>query len=205
MKRLLHNKPLKFLSQLALGSVALTLGATSANALPGQDIAAIRTWTENSSMLPALQYNRDVNAYTGIRTIPKGNLALFVKLRPENKTSVQEQIIAQVNAPELAFARDNAKGLEMIEQIYSFQIADDFRGSKYVARINSPQVGSQDFYQGDRFIYITSQDPQRGIRRLQLIPVSQLREAIAQAKYCQTHTCFSYEPFSVMGVDRNTF
>ncbi|NJP12163.1 MAG: hypothetical protein HC866_24095 [Leptolyngbyaceae cyanobacterium RU_5_1] len=174
------------------------MGATSAHALPGQTIETVRKWAENSAILPVLVYNRDVDAYTGLRSVPGGNLALLVKVRPEDNTSVEEQLVTIMNTPGLAFARNNAQGLEMIERMYNSQVTDDFRGSKYVG-----QIGNYDFYQGGKFVYIVSDGLPDGIRRFHVISGDQLDEAIAQAKHCQTHKCFTYQPFLTPGAEKN--
>ena len=190
MKQSLNLNPFKVLRNLACSSIALLLVSTSAHALPGQSLETVRQWAKESFVLPSLVYNRKVDAYTGIRTIEGGLLALYVKLRPRDGVVTQEQIVSQLNAPGLAFTRNNAKGLKLIERIYNPQIAEDFRKSDYVA-----QVGDIDFYQGKQFVYITNRRPLQGTRRLQVILVSDLRKAIEQEVFCQTNSCVSYQPF----------
>jgi hypothetical protein len=190
MRTLFCDKKFKFFLNLALSGSAI-LCTTSAQALPGQNIETVRQEAKNSPVLPVLVYNRQVAAYTGIRTIKDGLLALFVKVNPENRISTREQIITQVSEPGLAFTRDNVRGLEMIQRIYNPQVANDFRNSKYVA-----QVGKTDFYQGNMFVYITERNPLEGVRRLSLVPTSDLGAAIKREQLCQIHKCVVYHPFS---------
>ncbi len=197
MKQLLYpNKfliyPNKFLTLICnafLCSMALLPSATSANALPGQKLTTIRQWSSESLLLPPnLVYNPEYAAYTGMRTIEGGLLALYVKIRPQDNISVWEQVVTQVNAPNLSFARNDREGLTLIERIYSAEIAEDFRTSKYVARI-----GETKFYQGSQFAYTVLE--QSGIRRFSVIPVSNLKQAIQREVACQTDSCVVYQPF----------
>ncbi|MGA7936016.1 MAG: hypothetical protein WCA35_20855 [Kovacikia sp.] len=190
MKRLLNYKSLvKSSRPLLLGGIALILGAAPVYALPGQKLDTIRRWAKESFVLPPdLVYNPEYNAYTGIRTITGGLLALYVKVRPLDNVSVREQIVMQLNEPNLRFTRNDAEGLKLIERIYNPEIAEDFRMSKYVA-----QVGKTDFYQGNKFVYTTFQ--QQGIRRFSVIPISDLKQVVQQQTACQNKNCFVYQPF----------
>lgn len=176
---------------LAIGSIMLLFTATSAAALPGQSLETVKQWAEASNVLPpALAYDRDVNAFTGVRTIEDGLLALSVKVRFHDNIVVREQIVVQPNVPNLAFSRESPEGLKLIERIYDAQVAEDFRKSDYVAK-----VGNSDFYQGDRFVYIIEQLPRQVIQQFSVIPIADLRAAIDQAVFCQMNTCVVYQPF----------
>lgn len=199
MKRLHSFNPLSRVRDCVLGAVALLLGSPfltflnspPAHALPGQSLEMVQQWAKDSDVLPpALVYTPDVNAYTGIRTIEQGLLALSVKVRPTDNVVLHEQIVVQLNAPNLMFSRENAEGLKLIGHIYDPQIADDFRNADYVAK-----VGNSDFYQGDRFVYLTEHHPSEGIHRLSVISIYDLRQAIDRAVFCQTNTCIVYRPF----------
>lgn len=191
MRQLLDYKPLiRFSCNLALSTVALLLGMTPAYALPGQNLTTIRQWAKESFVLPPnLVYNPKYDAYTGIRTVGSGLLALYVKVRPQDNVSVREQIVTQINAPDLRFARNDAEGLKLVERIYSPEIAKDFQASKFVA-----QIGDTDFYQGKKFAYTTLE--QKGIRRFSVIPVSDLKQAIQREVSCQNNNCVVYQPFN---------
>ncbi|UBF30684.1 hypothetical protein K9N68_36595 (plasmid) [Kovacikia minuta CCNUW1] len=172
-----------------LSGVALLMGVAPAHALPGQNLKTVRQWAKESFVLPpALIYNPQYDAYTGIRTIDGGLLALYVKVRPQDQVSVREQIVTQLDKPKLSFARNDAEGLKLIERIYTPEIADDFRNSKYVA-----QIGQTDFYQGKRFVYTTLQ--QQGIRRFSIMPLSELNQSIQRQVACQNGHCVVYQPF----------
>lgn len=191
MKRL-FNRKFKLLRNLTLSGIALLLSTAPAHALPGQNLETIREWSKKSFVLPpALVYNPDYDAYTGIRTIKDGMLALSVKVDPQDKTSVHEQVVTLLNRPGFAFTRSNLQGLKLVEQIYNPQIAEDFRTSKFVA-----QVGEVDFYQGDQFVYTTHNRFLRGIRRFDVIPVDNLKQAIDREVFCQTNKCNVYQPLT---------
>lgn len=188
MKQLFNHALIKHSRNLALGGMALLLSTTPAYALPGQNLKTVRQWAKESFVLPELAYNSKYDAYTGIRTIEGGLLALYVEVRPQDNTSVREQIVTQLNAPNLRFARNDAEGLELIKRIYTPEIADDFRASKFVA-----QVGKTDFYQGKKFAYTTLQ--QQSLRQFGVMPASELKQAIQRQVYCQSHNCVVYQPF----------
>lgn len=189
MRGFFNSKLAKFSQNLAMSGMVLLLSNTSAYALPGQNLQTIRQWAKKSFVLPPeLIYNPDYDAYTGIRTIDGGMLALYVKVRPQDGVSVQEQIVTQIYEPNLTFARNNAAGLGLIERIYTPEIAKDFQTARYVA-----QIGSTDFYQGQEFAYVTLQ--QGGIRRFSVIPRSDLNQAIKQEVSCQNSNCVIYQPF----------
>ncbi|XHX78825.1 MAG: hypothetical protein RBJ76_02510 [Stenomitos frigidus ULC029] len=190
MKPLINHNFLNHSHAFILSGIALLIGIAPAHALPGQNLKTVRQWAKESFVLPpALVYNPQYDAYTGIRTIEGGLLALYVKVRPQDQVSVQEQIVTQLNAPKLNFARNDAEGLKFIERLYTPAIADDFRTSKYVA-----QIGETDFYQGKKFIYTTLQ--QQGIRRFSLLPLSGLNQAIQRQVACQNKRCVLYQPFN---------
>jgi hypothetical protein len=189
MKPLIKHNLLKHSHAFILGSVASLMSVAPAHALPGQNLKTIRQWSKESFVLPpALVYNPQYDAYTGIRTIDGGLLALYVKVRPQDHVSVREQIVTQLGAPKLSFARNDAEGLKLIERIYTPAIADDFRTSKYVA-----QIGKTDFYQGKKFVYTTLQ--QQGIRRFNVMPLSELNQTIQRQVACQNERCVVYQPF----------
>lgn len=190
MKRSLDHKSLiQFSCNLVLGGIALLLGTAPAQALPGQNLKTIQQWAKGSFVLPPdLVYNSEYDAYTGMRTIESGLLALYVKVRPQDNVSVREQIVTQLDAPNLRFTRDNPEGLKLIERVYTPDIVEDFRTSKYVA-----QIGKTDFYQGNKYAYTTLE--QRGIRRFSVIPISSLQQAIQSQVACQNDNCIVYQPF----------
>jgi len=189
MKPLINRNFLNHSHTFILSGIALLMGVAPAHALPGQNLKTVRQWAKESFVLPpALVYNPQYDAYTGIRTIDGGLLALYVKVRPQDQVSVREQIVTQLNAPKLSFARNDAEGLKLIERLYTPAIADDFRNSKYVA-----QIGQTDFYQGKKFVYTTLQ--QQGIRRFSVMPLSELKQAIRHQVACQNDHCVVYQPF----------
>jgi hypothetical protein len=184
----------KYLRQLIFSSFALgslLLHALPTYALPGQSLKVIRQEAKKSFVLPPnLVYNDEFDAYTGIRTIDDGVLAMYVRVRPQDQVSTQEMFVIQRKAPNLAFVRNDAEGLRLIERMYNAQIANDFRTSKYVA-----QIGEADFYQGKQFVYITYNQPTEGIWRFSVLPLDALQTAIKREVYCQANECVGYQPF----------
>lgn len=191
MKRFNNPKTLVTLLQVTLGALVMLLSATPVRALPGQSLKTVREAARKSFVLPPnLVYNDEFDAYTGIRTIDEGVLAMYVKVRPQDQVSTQEMFVIQRNASKLAFARNDAEGLKLLERMYNSQIATDFRTSKYVA-----QIGEADFYQGKQFVYITYNQPTQGTWRFSVLPLDALQTAIKQEVYCQTNECVGYQPF----------
>lgn len=191
MRRSLNLTRFQFLHNLLLTNLAILLYASPSLALPGQTLPQVKQWAKRSFILPAtLTYNPEVDAYTGIRTVEGGLLALMVKVRPQDQVVTQEQIVTQRNLPNLELTRENAAGLKFIQRVYNAEIAEDFHRAKYVA-----QVGNTSFYQGQQFVYITYPRV-GGIQRLKVVPTSDLTAAIEQEKSCLTHQCVVYQPFS---------
>lgn len=194
MKRLHGLNPFNLVRDCVLGSFALLLSSSSVYALPGQLLETVQQWAKESDVLPdALVYTHDVKAYTGTRTIDQGLVALSVKVRSNDKRVLHEQIVVQLNAPNLVLSRENAEGVKLIERIYDAQIADDFRNADYAAK-----VGNTNFYQGDRFVYITEHRPNEATQRLSVISINDLRPAIDREVFCQTNPCLVYQPFFPM-------
>lgn len=115
-------------------------------------------------------------------------MALYVKVSPQDQTSVYEQIVTQLDAPGLRFERNDAEGLSLIERIYNPQIAQDFQTSKFVA-----QIGNTDVYQGKKFTYTTAQA--QGIQRFSVFPANSSQKVIQREISCQSNNCVVYQPF----------
>lgn len=191
-KNLLKFRRMTQCLALTISSLVIPFQATSSLGLPGQSLDTVRRWTTENPVIPEIIYNPEVQGYTGLETIQGGLIAFLVRVNPENNQVTQEQITTLVGTTNLAFTRDNEPGLELLGRVYDAGLVNDFRESRYVAK-----VGTRRFYQGERFAYIASDRPLNDAVRFNIIPITNLRQAIEQAKFCQVQTaaCNPYHPF----------
>jgi hypothetical protein len=162
----------------ALSSLAVVLATFPANALPGQNISAVVKWVKTRPQLPqVLKYNSEVSGYDG----RKGNLYFYVNVTSE-KGSVTKEGITVSDDPSIKFAKNNAKGVKLLQDIYKAGISDDFRNARSLAK-----VGRDSFFRGQKFGYITAEV--KDGTNFQMIALGSLQKAIDDAKYCQTHQC----------------
>lgn len=166
-----------YLFNATLSAIAVILAITPANALPEQNINTVVKWAKTRPLLPTLRYNSEAHGYEGT----KGKLYFYADVTQENGTVTKEGITVSGDA-RLKFIRNNAKALELLQNIYNSNIANDFQKSRYVSK-----VGRDQFYSGQKFAYITAEV--QGGSSLQIISLRNLPEFIKNAKYCQTHQC----------------
>jgi hypothetical protein len=161
-----------------LSSLAVVLGTVPANALPGQNISAVAKWAKTRPLLPpVLKYNSEVSGYDGT----KGNLYFYVDVTSE-KGSVTKEGITVSGDRSIKFAKNNAKAVKLLQDIYNAGIANDFRNARSVVK-----VGRDTFFRGQKFGYITAEV--QGGTNFQMIRLNSLQKAIDNAKYCQTNQC----------------
>ena len=134
-------------------------------------------WAKTRPQLPTLRYNSEAHGYEGT----KGKLYFYADVTSQNGTVTKEGITVSGDSS-LKFTTKNAKAVKLLQNIYNFNIANDFQKSLYVTKI-----GRDQFYRGKKFAYITA-TLQDGTN-FQLFPLINLQEAINNAKYCQTHQC----------------
>ena len=160
-----------------LSAIAVIMAVTPANALPNQNISTVVKWAKTRALLPTLRYNSEAHGYEGT----KGKLYFYADVTKENGIVTKEGITVSGDS-NLKFTTKNAKAVKLLQNIYNFNIANDFQKSRYVNK-----VGRDQFYSGQKFAYITAQV--QGGSAFQIIPLNKLQEFIDNAKYCQTNQC----------------
>ncbi|MBD2437024.1 hypothetical protein [Nostoc sp. FACHB-110] len=161
----------------ALSSLAVVLGITPANALPGQNINAVIKWSKTKPQLPSLTYSSEAHGYSGT----KGNLYFYVDVPSENGIVTKEGITVSGDSS-IKFTTKNSKSVKLIQTIYNNNIANDFSQSRRITK-----VGRDHYYRGKKYAYILAEV--EGGSAFQIIKLQQLQTEIDSAKYCQTHQC----------------
>ncbi|MCC5652482.1 hypothetical protein LC609_22205 [Nostoc sp. XA013] len=166
-----------YLFNATLSAIAVILLITPVNALPEQNISTVVKWAKTRPLLPTLRYNSEAHGYEGT----KGKLYFYADVTEENGTVTKEAITVSGDSS-IKFTTKNAKAVKLLQNIYNFNIANDFQKSRYVSK-----VGRDQFYRGQKFAYITAA-VQDGTN-FQIIPLNKLQEFIDNAKYCRTNQC----------------
>ena len=166
-----------YLFNAILSAISVILTVTPANALPEQNINTVVKWAKTRSQLPTLRYNSEAHGYEGT----KGKLYFYADVTEENGTVTKEGITVSGDSS-IKFTTKNAKAVKLLQNIYNFNIANDFQKSRYISK-----VGRDQYYRGQKFAYITAEV--QGGSALQIIPLRNLQEFIDNAKYCQTNQC----------------
>jgi hypothetical protein len=166
-----------YLFTAAVSALAVVLAVTPANALPGQSIDTVIKWAKTKAQLPTLTYNSEAHGYGGA----KANLYFYADVTAPNGTVTKEGITVSGDSS-IKFTTKNTKAVKLLQNIYNFNVANDFQKSRYVKKI-----GRDQFYRGQKFAYITAA-VQDGTN-FQIIPLSKLQEFMDNAKYCQTNQC----------------
>ncbi|MBW4616960.1 MAG: hypothetical protein KME21_27690 [Desmonostoc vinosum HA7617-LM4] len=172
-----RNHKFKFLCHAAMSALAVILAIAPVNALPGQNINTVIKWAKTRTKLPVLRYNNEAYGYSGT----KGNLYFYVNVTLPNETVIKEGITVSRD-PNVKFTRKNTKAIKLVQDIYSYNLANDFNKSRYITKIDRDL-----FYRGKKFAYIAA-EVQDG-SAFQIIELSKLHQEIGNAKYCQTHVC----------------
>src|SRR5689334_13438487 len=102
---------------IALSTLTVTLPFTSANALPGQNIATVVNWAKTRATLPALKYNSEAHGYEGT----KGKLYFYADVTSQNGTVTKEGITVSGDSS-LTFTKKNAKALKLVQDTYNSKI-----------------------------------------------------------------------------------
>ncbi|MEH2401720.1 hypothetical protein [Nostoc sp.] len=166
-----------YLFNATLSAIAIILAVTPANALPDQNISTVVKWAKTRPQLPTLRYNSEAHGYDGT----KGDLYFYADVTEQNGRVTKEGITVSGN-DRLKFTTKNVKAVKLLQNIYNYNIANDFQKSGYVTK-----VGRDQFYRGQKFAYITAEV--QGGSSFQIIPLRNLPEFINNAKYCQTNQC----------------
>lgn len=166
-----------YLFNATLSAIAVILAVTPVNALPGQNISTVVKWAKTRPLLPTLRYNSEAHGYEGT----KGKLYFYADVTEENGTVTKEGITVSGNKS-LKFTTKNANAVKLLQNIYNFNVANDFQKSRYISK-----VGGDQFYRGQKFAYIAAEV--QGGSSLQIISLNKFQEFIDNAKYCQTNQC----------------
>ncbi|MBW4560748.1 MAG: hypothetical protein KME32_06225 [Mojavia pulchra JT2-VF2] len=161
----------------ALSGLALVLTVAPANALPGQHINTVVNWTKAKAQLPTLKYNSEAHGYDG----RKGKLYFYVNVTSQNGTVTKEGITISGDS-NVKFTKKNARTVQLIQDIYNSNVANDFSKSRSITK-----VGRDQFYAGNKFAYIAAEV--QGGSAFQIINLSSLQGEIDNARYCQTNQC----------------
>ncbi|MEH2458226.1 hypothetical protein [Nostoc sp.] len=174
---MLKSSKFNYLFNATVSAIAVILAVTPANALPEQNINTVVKWAKTRPQLPTLRYNSEAHGYEGT----KGKLYFYADVTSENGTVTKEGITVSGDSS-LKFTIKNAKAVKLLQNIYNFNIANDFQKSRYITKI-----GRDQFYRGEKFAYIAAavQDGSS----FQIIPLNKLQGFIDNAKYCQTNQC----------------
>lgn len=182
-------------TQLSLLLIASCSFSEAALALPGQSVSTVVQWSQNHPILPKLK--REIAELSGQpyyiseTKIDAGTVVLNVSPADNNDTKVAEETIA-FRTPQPAtvfdFNRTNTKGLSLVERIYSRAIANDFRTSKYVARVEYPNRDLR-FYQGRLFSYVTirfkdASEPGEHFYHFTMMPLKGLATEVSNEQVC---------------------
>ncbi|MBD0266506.1 MAG: hypothetical protein ICV85_14085 [Tolypothrix sp. T3-bin4] len=166
-----------YLFNAILSAIAVILAVTPANALPEQNINTVVKWAKTRSQLPTLRYNSEAHGYEGT----KGKLYFYADVTEENGTVTKEGITVSGDSS-IKFTTKNAKAVKLLQNIYNYNIANDYQKSRYISK-----VGRDQYYRGQKFAYIIAEV--QGGSSFQIIPLRNLQEFINNAKYCQTNQC----------------
>lgn len=163
------------LSTVRLPTVAMTLNVKPASALPGQNVNNFLLWAK-SRPLPKLQYSE---AYSYYGT--KGNLNFYADTTKKNGIVTKEGVTVS-NDDSIRLSRNDAKSLQLIQNIYGTEIANDFQNSLYIEK-----VGRASFLRGK--IYAYSVVRVENGTNFEIFLLKDLQKTISRAKYCQTRQC----------------
>ncbi|KAM3108223.1 hypothetical protein [Phormidesmis sp. 146-33] len=134
---------------------------------PGQSVQQIVQWASTHRFLPPLQPVRKLDqGYPDYRSVinlgQRPNLSasyISFEIFADSNEIVTDQTIAYVDHSHLrrplAFTQKNAEGLQLIQQVYSEAVKDDFVRSRYIKTINTGEAGTPQVrvYRGERFVY----------------------------------------------------
>jgi hypothetical protein len=171
-----NNFYLKLSAALSTLTLSLSLLAP-ANALPGQNIKTVVNWAKTRATLPAIKYNSESHGYDGT----KGKLYFYADVTSQNGTVTKEGITVSGDSS-LKFTQKNSTAVKLIQNIYNSSIANDYQKSR-----NLIKIGRDQFSRGQKYAYITAEV--QGGSAFQIISLSNLQEAINNAKFCQTNQC----------------
>ncbi len=111
-----------YLFNATLSAIAVILAVTPANALPEQNINTVVQWAKTRPLLPTLRYNSEAHDYDGT----KGKLYFYADVTSQDGTVTKEGITVSGDSS-IKFTTKNAKAVKLLQNIYNFNIANDFQ------------------------------------------------------------------------------
>lgn len=164
----------KLLYSLVISTLALAFPPVKVYALPGQSAKTIVDWAKHHSILSALTFHQEPDAYYHGEGNWRGKSLLFnAVVNSPNGRVVKEQTVLVDSL--LDFTPNNTEGLDVVRQIYNRHLADDFRTSQNMG---------EGFYKGRMFAYYTGRYNGNS-PYFTVIPITNLTQEMKYHRWCQ--------------------
>jgi hypothetical protein len=141
---------------LSVGFALLCNFNASVQAAPGDSVQTVKNWAKQHSLLSPLGRGiaelSGLPFYTSQATLPNGTVVFSMSPDRQDKISQTETIAFGTAQPFAGFTRQN---LDLIRKIYRSAIADDFRASAYIAKVDYRSVENR-YFRGKQFGYRTT-------------------------------------------------
>lgn len=141
----------------------LAVPATSL-ALPGQTLEEVQSMVRRSETFRgrSLKYSEWLgNVSYSVSTTNGGNRGIVLSIYEEAGIVTSEVLQYRYPSFPMAFERDNATGLQLIEAMWGRSVVNDFVNSRYTDAIENPVFKQPDhFYFGERYGYKVSYSPE---------------------------------------------
>lgn len=166
--------------------------ANPVQALPDQSVQTVVQWAKQHRVLSPLRRGiselGNMPFYTTEGKLKTGNFVFSMSPDPQDRRVRKETIVSSTPQKPQEFTRTNVNGLNLIQQTYDQAIVNDFRQSKYIARV---RYNNQDvrFYQGRSFGYMTTDfkplsTGEKYFNHFTILPLSQLNREIFFEQQC---------------------
>lgn len=182
---------------LSVGFSLLCNFNTSAYAVPGDSVQTVKNWAKQHSLLSPLGRGiaelSGLPFYTSQATLTNGTVVFSMSPDRQDKISQTETIAFGTAQPFAGFTRQN---LDLIRQIYSSAIANDFRASQYIAKVDYRPVENR-YFRGKRFGYRTTEFKEandgRKFYHFTILPLESLNGTIQGDRQCRQQSAFGCE------------
>ncbi|MBW4439988.1 MAG: hypothetical protein KME10_01875 [Plectolyngbya sp. WJT66-NPBG17] len=160
-----------------------------AHALPGESVQTVKNRVTNNSALSPLDRGiaelSGLPFYTSQGKLPDGGIVFSMSPDRQDQRSQQETIAFETSKSFAGFTRQN---LKLIQQMFGGSIAEDFRRSSYVARVDYVHIENR-FYRGKKFAYTTTEFKQsndgRKFYHFTVLPLKDLNGEIRADQQCR--------------------
>jgi hypothetical protein len=161
----------------------------SAQALPGESVQTVKSWASQHSVLSPLKRGiaelSGMPFYNSQGKLPNGTIEFSMSPDAKDQRSQEETIAFGTAKPFDGFTRQN---LGLIAQMFSPEIAEDFKRSRYVARVDYT-AHEKRFYQGRTFAYSTTEFKEslggKQYYHFTVLPLQNLNGAIQGERQCR--------------------